>query len=142
MIKIREIKDQHEMENFYPLIRQLNPGLSRQRYKKMLNDMVKAGYRMAAAYESASCIGVSGFWIATKIYCGKYVEIDNLVIDKQHRSKGTGKKLCDFILRLARKSGCETAMLDAYAENSLAHRFYYREGFIVRGFHFIKKLQM
>ena len=31
-------------------------------------------------------------------------------------------------------------MLDAYVENFKAHKFYYREGFIARGFHYLKKL--
>lgn len=140
MISIIEVTDSKEMESFFHLVKQLNPGLSKQKYKYMLKDMIRSGYKMVAAYHDKNCIGISGYWIATKIYSGKYLEIDNLVVDVNYRSKGIGKKLCAFILKIAKKSGCETVMLDAYAENSPAHRFYYREGFFVRGFHFLKKL--
>ena len=140
MISIIEVTNIKEMESFFHLIKQLNPDLFKQKYKSMLQDMILSGYKMVAAYHDKKCIGISGYWIATKIYSGKYLEIDNLVVDENYRSKGIGKKLCAFILKIAKKSGCETVMLDAYAENSPAHRFYYREGFFVRGFHFIKKL--
>jgi hypothetical protein len=36
--------------------------------------------------------------------------------------------------------GCKTAMLDAYIGNEAGHRFYEREGFSKRGFHFLKTL--
>jgi GNAT superfamily N-acetyltransferase len=106
----------------------------------MLKDMLLHGYRMAGAFDGKTCVGLSGFWIATKIYSGKYVELDNVVIDKNYRSLGIGKLLCDWIISEAKKQGCETAMLDAYVENASGHKFYLREGYIIRGFHFIKKI--
>jgi len=124
----------------FPLILQLNSKLKRTKYEKMIRDMIAHGYRMAGAFHNGKCIGLSGFWIATKIYSGKYVELDNVVIDKKYRSQGVGKILCDWIIDEARSKGCETAMLDAYAENSSGHKFYLREGYVIRGFHFIRKI--
>lgn len=137
---IREIKTEQEMVSLFPLIIQLSTGLKKADYKIMLKDMLKHGYRMAGVFDGNTCIGMSGFWISTKIYSGKYVELDNVVIDKNYRSQGVGKMLCDWIIKEAKKQGCKTAMLDAYTENSAGHKFYLREGFIIRGFHFIKKL--
>jgi GNAT superfamily N-acetyltransferase len=137
---IKELKAEAEMIAQFNLIKQLNVGLKLADYKRMLKDMLKHNYRMIGVYDKTKCIGISGFWIATKIYSDKYVELDNVVIDEKHRSKGIGKLLCDWILNEAKKQGCKTAMLDAYVENSSGHSFYFREGFIARGFHFIKKL--
>ncbi len=139
-ISVREIVSESEMLGQYYLLNQLNNKLSGPDYKRMLKDMLVHGYRMAGAYEDNKCIGLSGFWISTKLYCDKYVEMDNVVIDKDHRSKGVGKILCDWIQKEAKKLGCRTVILDAYAENRDAHRFYYREGFVITGFHFTKKL--
>jgi ribosomal protein S18 acetylase RimI-like enzyme len=125
----------------YELIVQLSPHITRQRYEEMLVDMVKHGYRQLCIYDGEKCIGLTGIWIATKLYSGKYIELDNVVIDKDYRSKGIGKMLCDKAIEEGRRAGCETVMLDAYAENQDAHRFYFREGFIIRGFHFLKKLK-
>jgi len=136
---VREIKSGALMLEQYPLIKQLNKTISKKDYKEMLRDMIVHGYRMAGVYDSDKCIGLSGFWISTKIYCGKYVELDNVVIDKDHRSKGIGKILLDWIELEAIKEGCKAVILDAYVENTGAHRFYNREGFTITGHHFIKK---
>jgi GNAT superfamily N-acetyltransferase len=139
-LTIKEIKTEKEMFSLFLLLTQLNPKLIRADYKKMLRDMLKHGYRMAGVFDRKKCIGLSGFWIATKIYSGKYVELDNVVIDKNYRSQGVGKLLCDWIIKEAKKKGCVTAMLDAYTENKSGHKFYLREGYTLRGYHFIKKI--
>lgn len=139
-IILREIISLKEMISYFPLVKLLTPSLTPPKYAALLKDMCANNYRMVAAFTGKKCIGLSGFWINTKIYSGKYVEIDNLVVDERHRSLRIGKMLCDWIVEEAKKQGCETVMLDAYAENANAHRFYFREGYIVRGFHFIKKV--
>jgi GNAT superfamily N-acetyltransferase len=139
-IEIREMITAEEMHSCYPLLLQLKPDLKKEEYERMIAEMRIHGYRQVAAFESGKCIGLSGFWINTKIYCGKYIEPDNVVIDSSSRSKGVGKLLCDWIMDEGKKQGCVTAVLDAFVENSGAHRFYFREGFVVRGFHFLKKL--
>lgn len=128
-----------EMLPLYPLIRQLSPGVTEERYSYMLDDMLAHGYRMVAVYEGEHCVGVSGIWVATKIYSGRYLELDNVVVADTHRSKGIGKLLTDFVQELALAEGCETLMLDAYLENEKAHAFYEREGFSKRGYHFLKR---
>lgn len=137
---VKEIITKEEMLAQFPLLLQLNPSLEKEQYTVMLDDMLRCGYRMAGVFENDRCIGLSGFWIATKIYCGKYLEPDNVVIDASVRSKGVGKLLCDWLENLAREAGCQTLMLDAYLENEKAHRFYEREGYFKRGYHFLKKL--
>ena len=137
---LREIVTEKEMLSLFPLVKQLSTHLKKSDYKIMLKDMLAHGYRMASAFDGNKCVGLSGFWISTKIYSGKYVELDNVVIDKNYRSQGVGKLLCDWIIREAKRLGCKTAMLDAYVENSSGHKFYYREGYIIRGFHFLKKI--
>lgn len=139
-ISIREIISVEEMLAQFLLIKQLNKKLKKSDLKIMLNEMLASGYRMIGAFDGNTCTGLSGFWISTKIYSGKYVELDNVVIDKNYRSKGIGKMLCHWVEKEAKRNGCETAMLDAYAENQAGHRFYFREGYIIRGFHFLKKL--
>ena len=137
---IREIETEKEMFSIFPLLIQLNPTLKKPDYKIMLKDMLRHGYRMVGVFHGKQCVGLSGFWISTKIYSGKYVELDNVVIDTKFRSKGIGKLLCDWIHAEAKRLGCKTAMLDAYEENKRGHKFYLREGYILRGFHFLKRL--
>ncbi len=121
----------------YPLIRQISPGVTEDCYAHMLDDMLAHGYRMGAIFEVDTCVGISGIWVATKIYSGRYLEMDKVVVADTHRSKGIGKLLTDFIEKLALAEGCEMMMLDAYLENEKAHAFYEREGFTKRGYHFL-----
>jgi len=138
---IRELTTFDEMAQQLSLINQLSPDIKQKGYERMLKEMLKNGYRMIIVEEGEKIIGVSGFWIGTKLYCDKYLEPDNVVIDKNYRSKGIGKLLMDWLTEEAKRNNCTMVMLDAYLENFSGHRFYYREGFIARGFHFLKKIK-
>lgn len=137
---IQILTQKSEMLPHCALIQQLSPGVTAERYAHMLDDMLAHGYRMVAVFEGAVCVGISGIWVATKLYSGRYLEMDNVVVADTQRSKGIGRLLTDFVTSLARSEGCETIMLDAYLENEKAHAFYERAGFVKRGYHFIKKI--
>lgn len=124
----------------HALITQLTPDLSREEYQRLLRAMVPHDYAQAAVVEGEDVIAVSGYWIGHKLYCGKYLEVDNFVVDHAHRSRGIGQLLLDWMLEEAHRLDCRHVMLDAYVENEGAHRFYDRNGFIKRGFHFLKKV--
>lgn len=137
---IKTIDNASEMIAQYDLICQLSPNVTFDEYSLMINDMVKLNYQQAVAYINEKPIGVCGFWINTKIYSGKYIELDNVVVDRNYRNKNIGQLLCDYVLEIAKQQNCNTAMLDAYLENTQAHTFYERNGFTKKGFHFIKPL--
>lgn len=122
------------------IIHELVPNLSELEYLKMLNEMLPNGYGQVAVFENEKCIAISGFWINTKLYSNKYLEMDNVIVHPQYRSKGVGKILCDWCEKKAIENNCKRLMLDAYLENEKAHAFYEREGFRKRGYHFIKEI--
>ena len=129
-----------EMLPLAPLLQQLNPISTPEYLDIALDDMIAHGYRMVTIQEGDICLGVAGIWVTTKLYSGKYLEMDNVVVASEYRSRGIGKLLTDYVTELARKEGCAAIMLDAYLENEKAHIFYEREGFVKKGYHFLKKL--
>lgn len=129
-----------EMLPLAPLLAQLNPVITEIYLDDLLDDMIAHGYRMAGLWENDRCVAVSGIWVTTKLYSGKYLEMDNVVVAESHRSKGAGQLLTDKITELALHEGCQVMMLDAYLENTRAHAFYERQGFVKKGYHFLKKL--
>lgn len=137
---IKKLTTLEEMLPHYDLIKQLSPQLTLETYESLLKQMIPNNYFQAAVYDNEKCIAVSGYWICTKLYSGKYIEIDNFIVAADYRSKGVGKLLVEWMLAEGKQHGCEVAMLDAYVENFTAHRFYYKEGFVARGFHYLKKL--
>ncbi|TXK51994.1 GNAT family N-acetyltransferase [Pontibacter qinzhouensis] len=138
--QIQEIQGIGAMLEQFHLIAQLNPAMSKSRYAQLLAQMLPNGYRMVGVFVADACVGLSGFWINTKLYSGKYLEVDNFVIDATHRSGGLGKALSDWMEQEARAHQCDTIMLDAYVPNSAAHKFYFREGYHIKSYHFYKTI--
>jgi GNAT superfamily N-acetyltransferase len=51
-----------------------------------------------------------------------------------------GKKILNYLEKKARDLDCEKMVLDSYVENKRSHPLYFREGFYIRGFHYMKDL--
>jgi ribosomal protein S18 acetylase RimI-like enzyme len=95
-------------------------------------------YQLIGAFSGSSLVGVVGAWVATKIWCGRYLEIDNLVVADSHRSSGIGSQLISHLEEVARARDCKILVLDSYTANTPSHRLYHRLGFEIWGFHFVK----
>lgn len=135
-----ELRTLTTVENMLPhlvLIQQLTPTMTAERYRELLTAMVPHRYAMVAAYEGNVCMGLSGYWIGHKLYSGKYVEIDNFIVDVPYRERGVGQALLEHLRAVALAERCEQLMLDAYLSNAGAHAFYERFGFTKRGYHFM-----
>lgn len=127
-----------EMLPHMSLVQQLTPSLTASPYADLLHAMVPHRYAMLAAFDGERCAGLSGFWIGHKLYSGRYLEIDNFIVDAPYRSTGVGRLLVDELMRIAEREGCRNVMLDAYLDNTTAHGFYERQGFVKRGYHFMR----
>ncbi|TGD58767.1 GNAT family N-acetyltransferase [Flavobacterium humi] len=122
------------------VMKHLYPKLTLAKYQLYLQDMVPHNYKQVAIFEKEVCVGISGYWTGTKLWCGKYIELDNFIVSPDHRSKGIGKIITDYINDKAEEIGCTNIVLDAFTTNFAAHRFYYNQGYGPKGFHFVKIL--
>jgi ribosomal protein S18 acetylase RimI-like enzyme len=139
MIKLKELNGKAEMLAEVEVMKELYPKLTVEKYEIMLNEMLPNNqYGQLAAFENGECLGICGFWIGTKLWCGKFLELDNVVVSEKARSKGIGKLMTDYLEKKAEQLECTIMVLDAYTNNFGAHRFYYNQGFGPKGFHFIK----
>ena len=118
----------------------LYPNMTLERYKSFLEDMIPKNYKQVAVFEKEVCVGMTGFWFGTKLWTGKYIEIDNFIVHPEYRKKGIGKIISEFIDEKAAALNCTCIVLDAFTGNFPAHRFYYNLGYVPRGFHFIKTI--
>lgn len=139
-LQIRELTNINEMLAEIDTIRFLYPNLLADKYENYLSEMIPHNYTQIAVFEHNLCLGITGCWSATKLWTGKYLEIDNFVVHPEHRSKGIGKMLTDYIEKKALDLDCSSIVLDAFTGNFSAHRFYYNQGFEPKGFHFVKVL--
>ncbi|MFD1603254.1 GNAT family N-acetyltransferase [Flavobacterium artemisiae] len=139
-MKVIELTTINEMLDQIETIRFLYPNMTVEKYKHFLSEMVPHNYTQIAVFENEVCLGITGCWSATKLWTGKYLEIDNFVVNPEHRSKGIGKILADYVEKKANEIGCSSIVLDAFTGNFGAHRFYYNQGYAPKGFHFVKIL--
>jgi ribosomal protein S18 acetylase RimI-like enzyme len=108
------------------------------RLATLLND--HPHYLLIGAFTGDTLAGVAGAWIATKIWCGRYLEIDNLIVDQAARAQGIGSKLIRHLEGMAVERDCNILVLDSYTANHASHRLYQRLGFEIWSFHFIKPI--
>ncbi|RZJ34115.1 MAG: GNAT family N-acetyltransferase [Flavobacterium sp.] len=139
-MEIKELTTIDEMLACFEVMQHLYPKLTPERYRELLSDMLPNHYRQIAVFENGTCVGLSGYWFGTKLWSGKFIELDNFIVHPDHRSNGIGKLICDYANELAIQRGCTNIVLDAYTHNFPAHRFYYNQGFGPKGFHFVKIL--
>lgn len=125
-----------------PLLESLNPETPRPVLRERLETILAEHphYELFGAFSDGKLAGLAGAWIATKIWCGRYLEVDNLVVAEDHRSSGIGSLLMKYLEELAHERGCKVVVLDSYASNTASHRLYYRLGFEIWGFHFVKPI--
>ncbi|MEI7927570.1 MAG: GNAT family N-acetyltransferase [Verrucomicrobiales bacterium] len=132
-----------DLDSAVRLLAQLNPEVPaktvRRRFETILTD--HPHYQAYGAYSDTTLVGLAGGWVATKVWCGLYLEIDNLVIDPEHRSSGIGTILLNALEQRGKELGCNILVLDSYVSNSPSHRLYHRLGYEIRGFHFVNELE-
>ncbi|MEY2334996.1 GNAT family N-acetyltransferase [Acidithiobacillus ferrianus] len=130
-----------ELAMILPLVQELNPGVPSDVLAQRLQDMTAQGYQCAAAFVDDCCIGVAGIWLGVRFWCGRYLDVDNVIVDSRYRGAGIGQQLMDWVERYAHQEGCEIMVLDAYVINHPAHRFYQRNSYQIVGYHFVKSLR-
>lgn len=114
------------------------PALVRVRLETILAD--HPHYQLIGAFTGDALVAVCSAWTATKIWCGRYLEIDNLVVDPTLRSSGVGTLLIQHLETIARERDCKILVLDSYTSNHPSHRLYHRLGFEIWGYHFVKPI--
>ena len=137
---VKEIKPEN-MDSIIPLVAQLNSEVPIKTLKQRLKLMLEKDFHCLGVYKKDTLIGVAGYWIGFRFWCGKYIDIDNFIVDKNHRNKGIGKLLMKKLAQIAKDENCEISVLDTYTQNHKSHKFYHQENFQIVGFHFYKKTE-
>lgn len=140
-IVIKDLDKKEEMLSAYPLVALMYEKMTKEEFSAALDEMIKLnGYRMIAAFSGDKMVGVSGYWVASMLYCGLYLQASNVVVAKELRNQGIGRKILKFLENKAREMKCKKIVLDSYTENKKSHPLYFRDNFYIRGFHFMKDL--
>jgi len=147
-IHVIDITDLPENENEQLLIRahdifrQLRPHLptDQKAYINQIQDICRTGpARMIVAInddEKKEILGLAVYRITYNIKYSKHIYCDDLVTNEHNRSSGVGRCLINYMKNEGEKLGIDRLTLDSGCQRGKAHKFYYREGFIINQFGF------
>ncbi|WP_396154167.1 GNAT family N-acetyltransferase [Flavobacterium sp.] len=139
-MEIRILTQKAEMLAHLDIVKQLYPEFTVEKYGTLLDEMLKANYQQVIVTKNNKTIALTGVWIGTKLWSGKYIEIDSFVVDEDFRGQKIGDILIDEVHKIAEKEGANQIVLDAFTTNFTAGKFYINHGFQPKGFHFVKIL--
>jgi GNAT superfamily N-acetyltransferase len=116
--------------------RQLRPHLPDDYPVKMARVLKEA--RMALAVKDDRVHGLAVYRWHENTFDGVKFYIDDLVTDEVHRSSGVGHALIAHLEEVAKELGASGLKLDSGTQLTQAHKFYFREGFVIPAFNFKK----
>lgn len=130
-----------EILSIMPLMYKLGDSkVSEETLKERIQEMAQQNYECVGVYDKEKLIGICGLWFQTRHYAGRSMEIDHVIIDETNRSNGVGKQLMAFVSDYARQKSCRWIELNTYVDNFPSHKFYYNQGFVAKGYHFVREL--
>lgn len=119
------------------LHRELRPELEED-YVAQLDRIFGEGARLVHLVDGGVPRALALWRLFHTTYCGRRLEVEDLVTAEAARSAGHGKTLLAWLEARARVEGCPTITLHSATHRDRAHRFYFREGFHILAFHFSK----
>lgn len=135
-LSIREIKG-NEISISIPLLLQLYPNLPVDTLTSRLKEIQLLNWACIGVFHKASLVGISGYWINTRLYCGTYLYIDHFVVDEAYREAGVGTVLMHELKNIAMRHQCRHVCLDTFTGNSQAQHFWAKHKFDIVGFHYV-----
>jgi GNAT superfamily N-acetyltransferase len=134
---IRAATSDRDIRRCWPVLRQLRPHLAEEDLLPAVRRMEPHGFRLVLAEDEAGDVrAVAGYRVTEMLRTGLMLEVDDLVTDAGARSSGYGKALIDWLVAEAQSLGCSVVELDSGVQRHDAHRFYFRHGMHILGYHF------
>lgn len=130
-----------ELPSVLPFVAQHNPKLDAEELARRLEVMRTMNYHCVGAFVEEEMVGIAGYWLGCRFYCGEFMDIDNVFVLPEVRSAGIGAAMMDFLEAKAVTLGCRVTVLDSYSTYARAHKFYFRRDYEILGFHFSKPIQ-
>jgi ribosomal protein S18 acetylase RimI-like enzyme len=130
-----------ELAAAFSVMQELRPHLSTaSAFARQVSRQFAQGYRLLAVSEGETPVGLAGYRFVENLIYGRFVYVDDLVITSRLQGSGLGGALLAEVRRIAQEAGCDHFVLDTGLHMALAQRFYYRQGLLAKGMHFVESL--
>ncbi len=135
-MNIEQINTNQEILNCFQIMKQLVTSVEEKGFIKQIRRKEKKGYMLYALKMDGLVVSIIGIRIYEYFGCGKFLVIDDLVTNEEHRNKGYGKLLFQWALEYAKKIKCNEIQLDSSIDLFKAHKFYFNMGMKITNYHF------
>lgn len=140
-ITLRAVQDPAHCHACFAVMRELRPHLSdADAFVAQVQRQADQGYRLLAAWRGEQVVGLAGYRLQENTLYGRFVYIDDLIVLPSEQRSGVGGLLIEAVRRAAIDGGHAHLVLDTALGNALGQRFYYRQGLLARGLHFVEAL--
>lgn len=115
-------------------------------FKKTMDEVNKYEGKIFLAIENEKVIGLIVGLINNEeestydFKAPKRGRVTELVVSKECRSNGIGKQLLDKMEKYFKEVGCKGVLIDVFAYNENAQKFYYKNGYFNRDVEVMKKI--
>lgn len=96
--------------------------------------MLEEGWKMVGIMNGEQCDAVIFYNIGIRLFCGKYMELDSLFIRPEARRQGYSAALFEWLEEKARAQNIDRMLLESLVESFNAHKFFFRQGYHMRGY--------
>lgn len=125
----------------FDIMRQLRPHLTdASAFAGQVQRQRENGYHLLAAREHGRVIGLAGYRLTENTLYGRFIYVDDLVVDASLQRRRLGEQLLEQVRQAARALGYRYLVLDTGMHMALAQRFYFRQGLLPLGMHFSQDL--
>ena len=140
-IEIKHIESDADLEASFAVMHELRPHLSDSAtYATQIAQQRTQGYRLLAAWLDGAIVGLAGYRLQDNLIYGRFIYVDDLVITASMHRSGLGGQLLQAARQQAIVLRCKHFVLDTGLHMALAQRFYFRQGLLARGMHFVEAL--
>jgi GNAT superfamily N-acetyltransferase len=140
-IEIKHIESDTDLDASFSVMQELRPHLSdRATYAAQIAQQRTQGYRLLGALRDGAIVGLAGYRLQDNLIYGRFVYVDDLVVTASLHRSGVGERLLQAARQQAVALHCKHFVLDTGLHMALAQRFYFRQGLLARGMHFVEPL--
>lgn len=142
LVDIKHVEHSIDLEESFFVMKELRPHLrDRAAYVAQVQHQRTQGYQLLAAWSNGVIVGLAGYRLMDNLLYGRFVYVDDLVVTSSLHRAGVGERLLQAARQQAITLNCENFVLDTGLHMALAQRFYFRQGLLAQGMHFVEPLK-
>jgi GNAT superfamily N-acetyltransferase len=140
-VEIKHIESDADLEASFSVMKELRPHLSDPAtYAAQIAQQRAQGYRLLGAWRDGAVVGLAGYRLQDNLIYGRFTYVDDLVVTASLHRCGFGERLLQAARQQAFALHCKHFVLDTGLHMALAQRFYFRQGLLAKGMHFVEAL--